>query len=81
MSLLLKFLSSKNGHDRPDTLVVGVLILVNKSVLLLQRAATERYYPNIWELPSGKVEPEDATLLDAAARECMEETGLRSPNF
>jgi 8-oxo-dGTP pyrophosphatase MutT (NUDIX family) len=33
------------------------------------------------ELPSGKVESEDPTLLDAATRECFEETGMTVTEF
>jgi 8-oxo-dGTP pyrophosphatase MutT (NUDIX family) len=50
-------------------------------VLLLQRSATERQYPNIWEFPSGKVESWDESILAAAARECKEETALTVPEF
>lgn len=75
------FLNSTPAESRPNKLVVGVLVFSTDKVLLLQRAATERYYPNIWELPSGKVEAEDDTLLDAAARECFEETGLIVTDF
>lgn len=75
------FLNSVAPDIRPAKLVVGVLVFSNDQVLLLQRAATERHYPNIWELPSGKVESQDATLLHAAARECMEETGLTVTGF
>jgi len=76
-----QFLSSQDARHRPYKVVVGVLIFADEKVLLLRRAATERHYPNIWELPSGKVEPEDATILDAAARECLEETGLTITAF
>jgi 8-oxo-dGTP pyrophosphatase MutT (NUDIX family) len=76
-----QFMSSQDARHRSYKLVVGVLIFANEKVLLLQRSATERHYPNIWELPSGKVEPEDATVLDAAARECLEETGLTITEF
>lgn len=55
---------------------MGVVILQKHKVLLFQRSGAERHFPNIWELPSGKVENDDATLLDAAARECLEETGM-----
>jgi 8-oxo-dGTP pyrophosphatase MutT (NUDIX family) len=75
------FLNSTPAATRPNKVVVGVLIFLSDKILLLQRAATERHYPNIWELPSGKVEAEDATLLDAAARECLEETNLTVTAF
>jgi len=75
-----QFLNS-DTNTRLTKLVVGVLIFSNDKVLLLKRAAAERHYPNIWELPSGKVESEDETILDAAARECFEETGLMVTAF
>ena len=75
------FLNSTPAETRPNKLVVGVLIFSSDRILLLQRAATERFYPNIWELPSGNVEIEDVTLLDAAARECFEETALTVTAF
>ena len=46
------------------------------SILLLKRAPHEPYFPNIFELPSGKVDPNDPTLKYALAREVQEETGL-----
>jgi 8-oxo-dGTP pyrophosphatase MutT (NUDIX family) len=46
------------------------------SILLLKRAANEVYFPNVFELPSGKVDPEDPTIQHALVREVQEETGL-----
>lgn len=46
------------------------------SILLLRRAAHELYFPNVFELPSGKVDPDDETLKHALVREVKEETGL-----
>lgn len=45
-------------------------------LLLVQRAATERAFPNLWEIPGGSSEPTDPTLLHSLAREVFEETGL-----
>lgn len=45
-------------------------------VLLIQRASTERGFPNKWEIPGGSAEPTDPTILHSAARETFEETGL-----
>lgn len=42
--------------------------------LLLQREKPP--YAGLWNLPGGKVEPEDDTLEEAAWRELWEETGL-----
>lgn len=78
---LTTFLELTNSENRPVKVVVGVVILQKDKVLLLQRSAAERHFPNIWELPSAKVENDDATLLDAAARECLEETGMMVTEF
>jgi 8-oxo-dGTP diphosphatase len=57
---------------------------MNLSSAFLFSPATKSSFssvPNIWELPSGKVEIDDTTILDAAARECLEETGLTVTAF
>ena len=78
---LATFLDSISHQSKPVKVVVGVAIVQHDKVLFLQRSAAEPYFPNIWELPSGKVGDEDATLLDAAARECLEETELAVIEF
>ncbi|THU77669.1 hypothetical protein K435DRAFT_628925, partial [Dendrothele bispora CBS 962.96] len=45
-------------------------------LLLLQRAANEDAYPNMYELPGGNWEKIDETILHTVAREALEETGL-----
>ncbi|PNP52886.1 hypothetical protein THARTR1_06727 [Trichoderma harzianum] len=68
-----------------DKLVVGAAILRHipnltssktPKILLLKRAPHEPYFPNIFELPSGKVDLNDPTLKHALVREVKEETGL-----
>ncbi|KAK0610841.1 NUDIX hydrolase domain-like protein [Immersiella caudata] len=44
-------------------------------VLLVQRASHDSM-PNLWEVPGGAVDEEDATILHGAARELWEEAGL-----
>ncbi len=39
-----------------------------------------RHDPNDWALPGGKVDP-DETELEAAVRECLEETGIEIWNL
>jgi 8-oxo-dGTP pyrophosphatase MutT (NUDIX family) len=48
-----------------------VLHPASNEVLLIHHARLNR-----WLLPGGHVEPDDATLADAAAREALEETGV-----
>lgn len=50
-------------------------------LLLVQRAATERGFPNFWEVPGGSAEAGDPTILHSVAREVFEETGLRLTRF
>lgn len=57
-----------------EQLVVGAVIAVGDKVLLLQRPDND-FMGGIFELPSGKVEP-DETLDAALIREVKEETGL-----
>jgi len=77
------YLASLPPSPRPSKLVVGVLLPspLTKKILLLKRSENELHYPGIWELPSGKVESGDLTILHAAARECEEETGLSVAEF
>ncbi|KZV80473.1 NUDIX-domain-containing protein [Exidia glandulosa HHB12029] len=64
-------------------LVVGVAIARRSAsghlpkVLLVQRASHEQLFPDMYELPGGKCESTDGTLLDTVARETFEETGYR----
>lgn len=62
-------------------IIVGAAIFhpspsTTPKILILKRLATEPYYPNVFELPSGNVDDKDATLGDALVREVKEETGL-----
>ena len=64
-----------------DKMVVGAIIFYPShsnppKILLLKRAAHETAFPNVFELPSGKVEDTDASLYDRLEREIREETDL-----
>ena len=48
-----------------------------RKLLLVKRAPEETYYPNMLELPSGKMDDNDVSLLAGLAREVFEETGLQ----
>jgi 8-oxo-dGTP diphosphatase len=53
---------------------VGILIFQNSQVLLAQ--CTSGPWEGYWSLPGGKIEAGES-IEDAAARELLEETGLR----
>lgn len=55
--------------------IAGVAIVEKGKVLIIQRSADEKIFPNLWEFPSGKKEPMEK-IEDAAKRETKEETGL-----
>lgn len=48
--------------------------------LLLQRAAGEKLYPNIWQIVTGRIK-QNETAVEAALRELQEETGLPVKRF
>ncbi|CAI0645721.1 unnamed protein product [Colletotrichum noveboracense] len=63
-----------------DKVTVGAAILQQEesgpTVLLLKRNPAEKYYPDVFELPGGKVDAKDGTVHDAIIREVFEETQL-----
>lgn len=46
-------------------------------ILLIQRSSSDSM-PNLWEIPGGGCDYEDASILHAVARELWEEAGLRA---
>jgi 8-oxo-dGTP pyrophosphatase MutT (NUDIX family) len=81
-----KFLES---NPKYNGLAVGAFIFLSAQrhglpeprLLLIQRAASEKGFPNLWEVPGGASEPHDPTVLHSVAREVFEETGLRLTRF
>ncbi|KAL1613893.1 hypothetical protein SLS54_010170 [Diplodia seriata] len=63
-------------HPQWQQLAVGALVFKAGRLLLVQRSATERAFPTVWEVPGGSVDSDDETVLHAVARELEEETGL-----
>ena len=71
---------SPAGHPY-DNIIVGAVIFHPASsppakILLLKRVATEKFYPNVFEIPGGHVEDTDADIFRALVREVREETSL-----
>ncbi|MFH1828331.1 MAG: NUDIX domain-containing protein [Nanoarchaeota archaeon] len=51
------------------------LIKNGNQILILKRSSSDSDYPNLWDIPSGDVLP-DETIKEALIREVKEETGL-----
>lgn len=56
-----------------DTSVV--VVISNNKALILRRGSTAPWMPGCWNLPGGGVDPGE-TNINAARRECLEETGI-----
>ncbi|KAF9880187.1 NTP pyrophosphohydrolase [Colletotrichum karsti] len=73
-------IKSMNTHANIDKVTVGAGILRfdtnGPKILLLRRNANEKYYPNVFEMPGGKVDATDTSIRDALVREVAEETSL-----
>jgi 8-oxo-dGTP pyrophosphatase MutT (NUDIX family) len=46
-----------------------------EKIFLAKRAATKKFYPNVWEIPGGHIEPGES-IVDGLHREIMEEFGM-----
>lgn len=73
---LATYLETANSPPIPIShLVASAVVIHSNRVLLLQRAAHD-FLPLLWELPGGRCEPSDESIVAAAARELWEESGL-----
>jgi 8-oxo-dGTP pyrophosphatase MutT (NUDIX family) len=73
---LATYLGTGNSPPTPiSQLVASAVVIHSNRVLLLQRAA-HAFQPLLWELPGGRCESHDQSVIAAAARELWEESGL-----
>ncbi len=63
------------GHDTGVHLVAAGLLVHAGEVLLCHRSASRRWYPDVWDLPGGHIEPGESAE-DALVRELREELGI-----
>ncbi|KAH8879926.1 hypothetical protein GQ53DRAFT_20313 [Thozetella sp. PMI_491] len=59
-----------------DELTTGVLVFNDQGEVLMIQRASHDSFPDKFEIPGGGVDKDDATIIDAAVRELLEETGL-----
>ncbi|CAM5447602.1 Putative NUDIX hydrolase OS=Afipia felis OX=1035 GN=BN961_02370 PE=4 SV=1 [Afipia felis] len=65
---------------RQAAVLIGIVAREQPSVLLTTRATHLSEHPGQISFPGGKIDPQDASPLDAALREAREEVGL-APDF
>jgi len=66
--------------DKYQTFHIGINVFVVKDQKLLLGKRKNTYGAGMWGLPGGHLETGEA-MVDAAARELMEETGLNAKSF
>lgn len=67
-------ISVTRGTANPIQIAAGILVR-DGSVLLCHRSATREFYPDVWDLPGGHVDPGESAAR-AMAREIQEELSV-----
>jgi 8-oxo-dGTP diphosphatase len=66
---------SISAEESPKARIVTALLRDGNRVLLVHRSPRRRWYPDVWDLPGGHVEPGESPGT-ALARELREELGI-----
>ncbi|GGN87186.1 NTP pyrophosphohydrolase [Actinoplanes lobatus] len=61
--------------DTPKAPIVTALLRDGNRILLVHRSPRKRWYPNLWDMPGGHVEPGERPAA-ALVREIHEELGI-----
>jgi 8-oxo-dGTP pyrophosphatase MutT (NUDIX family) len=75
----------RQANPQTHLITTGIAVFARSStgvdhLLLVQRSPKDSH-PNCWEIPGGSVDDTGETVLEGAARELWEETGLRVSRF
>lgn len=71
------FLNEKSKRQVASTFVIDS----DDKVLIIRRTKTAPSKPGSWEIPGGRMDPEDKDAKETAKRETQEETGLSVDNL
>jgi 8-oxo-dGTP diphosphatase len=80
MPVVMKFPQPYRGQPRPNVITVGIQCFVLSGSCLLLGLRTGGFGTGTWGLPGGHLE-QGETILEAAARELAEETGIVAQNM
>lgn len=68
-------MNSQDSHIKKEEVSVGIVIILDKKILLVKHGETAEHVIGVYGTPGGRVDQKE-TLLQAAIRELKEETGL-----
>ncbi|CAJ2499845.1 Uu.00g026980.m01.CDS01 [Anthostomella pinea] len=74
------YIANHASNIRTTSHIVAAAIVVHSNRILLLQRAPHKFVPLTWEVPGGKCDPSDETVVAAAIRELREESGLVARN-
>ena len=66
---------SAGDQTQPPRIEIAVAVVADEGRFLIGRRGDDVPLAGLWEFPGGKIQPGESPV-DAAVRECLEETGL-----